>query len=332
MATNMCMGVRAQSADPQLEPIEAPIAKPEDGEVLIRVSRAGVAFGDIFRARGQGVGGTKGYPIVPGYDVAGRIEEIGPKAEGLRVGQRVTAFCTTGGYARYLKVQASLVVPIPDDVDFETAVALNLNYLTAWQAMHRVARLGQGDTALVLSAAGGVGSAMLDIARADGIKAFGVASTRKLDFVRGYGAHAIDYTSTDYVEAILKEVPGGVDAAFEALGPGNAARTRNAVRRKGSLVMFGLLASFSSGQLMRDLAKIPGLLLFPRGRMVSMYGINPSGKNSWFHEDLGFLLARAEKGELKPAIDSVLPLERAQEAQQRLLRGDVCGKILLSCD
>jgi NADPH:quinone reductase-like Zn-dependent oxidoreductase len=326
------MGVKGPGPEPRLEAIEAPIKEPGQGEVLIRVSRAGVAFGDLFRVKGQSLGGAKGYPIVPGYDIAGRIEKTGEGVSEFREGDIVTAFCTTGGYARYVTIRASLVVPVPEGLGLEAAVALNLNYLTAWQTMRRVAELRRGGKALVLSAAGGVGSALLDISRAEGIEAYGVASSRKLDFVRGFGAKAIDYSSTDYVEAVLKEVPGGVDAAFEALGPTNAARTRRAVRKGGSLVMFGLLASFSSGRGMRDLVKVPGLLLFPRGRKVSMYGINPSGKNDWYREDLPLLLGRAAKGELKPAIDSVIPLERAEEAQENLARGDVRGKILLDCD
>jgi NADPH:quinone reductase-like Zn-dependent oxidoreductase len=332
MATNFSMGIRGPGRDARLEPIEAPVREPGEGEVLIRVSRAGVAFGDLFRVRGQSFGGSKGYPIVPGYDVAGRIERLGPGADGFGVGDRVTAFCATGGYARYLTIKASLAVPIPEGLGPEAAVALNLNYLTAWQSMRRVARLRRGDKALVLSAAGGVGSAMLDLARAEGIEAYGVASGRKLDFVRGFGARAIDYSSTDYVEAVLREVPSGVHAAFEALGPANAARTRPAVREGGSLVMFGFLASFSSGRIMRDMARLPGLLLFPRGRKVSMYGIDPFKRNDWYREDLPALLERAAKGELKPAIDSALPLERAQEAQERLARGEVRGKIVLDCD
>ncbi len=332
LTNNFSMGIKGPGPNARLEPIEAPVREPGPGEVLIRVSRAGVAFGDLFRMKGQSFGGSKGYPVVPGYDVAGRIEKLGPGVEGLGLGDPVTAFCTVGGYARYLTIGASLVVPIPEGLGMEAAVALNLNYLTAWQAMRRAADIRRGAKVLVLSAAGGVGSAMLDIARAEGIQAYGVASGRKLDFVRGFGAKAIDYTSGDYVEAVLGQVPGGVDAAFEALGPANAARTRGAVRKGGNLVMFGFLASFGSGGILRAMAKLPGLFIFPRGRKVSMYGIDPSGKNAWYREDLPLLLARAAKGELKPAIDSAIPLERAQEALDRLTRGEVRGKIVLDCD
>jgi NADPH:quinone reductase-like Zn-dependent oxidoreductase len=331
MRTNLAMGVLGRESHGRIEKTELPILAPGPGQVLIKVERAGVAFGDVIRSAGT-IMRIKSYPMVPGYDVAGRIEEVGAGVAALEKGDSVAAFCQTGGYAQYLTIDASLVLELPDSLDFDKAVALNLNYLTAWQMMFRVAKLKRGDSALALSAAGGVGTAILDIARHEGIGMFGATSAGKLDLVRGLGADAIDYKAADYVDYVLAKKPGGVDAAFEALGPASAARTREAVARGGSLVMFGYLGTYSSGAIFSEIMpKALGLIAFSKGRKVSLYGIDPRKRKAWYREDLAKLLQLAAERSLDPVIDSVLPLERAMEAHERLASGRVRGKIVLDC-
>lgn len=330
MGSNSAMGVLGPDSRGRLGEVELPIREPGAGQVLIKVERAGVAFGDIMRSSGKYTR-IKAYPMVPGYDVAGRIEKIGRGINDFRPGDEVTAYCQTGGYARYLTIDSSLALLLPEGLGFDKAVALNLNYLTAWQMMHRVAGLKHGDSAFTHSAAGGVGSAILDIARLEGIRMFGSCSRGKLDFVRGLGADAIDYQAVDFVDYVLSKEPGGVDAAFEALGPANAAATRRVVRKGGHLVLFGYLGTFSSDAGRREMLKLPGLLLMNRGRKTSLYGINPFARRDWYREDLGKLLSLAAAGKLSPVIDSVLTLKHAAEAHERLLSGAVRGKIILDC-
>ncbi len=324
------MGVLGPDSRGRLQETELPVTEPAAGQVLIRVERAGVAFGDVIRSDGR-LMPIRSYPMVPGYDVAGSVEKTGPGVTDLRTGDRVTAYCQTGGYARYLTLDSSLVLPIPRGIGVEAGVALNLNYLTAWQMIHRVAGLKRGDSAFTHSAAGGVGTAILDIARLEGIRMFGACSAGKLDFVRGLGADAVDYRTTDYVGHVLSLLPGGVDAAFDALGPANAPRTRPLVRKGGRLILFGYLGSYASGAGMREMLKLPGLLLMGRGRRTSLYGINVFARRDWYREDMGRILSLAAAGRLSPIIDSVIPLRRAAEAHERLKSGAVRGKIVLDC-
>ena len=329
------MGFTDSASKGKLKELELTLREPAADQVRIRVSRAGVAFGDIIRGSDTVIP-IKSYPFVPGYDVAGTVEAAGSDVSSLHPGDRVLAFCETGGYAQFINIRSDLAVKIPDTVAFSQAVALTLNYVTAWQMMFDTARLSGGESILIHSAAGGVGSAVLDLARYAGIKAYGTASQGKREFVRSFGAVPIDYKNEDYGEVLKRYEPAGVDAAFDARGFSSAAVTRESVRKKGQLVVFGYLENNKQGMLViRKMTFLSGLLnlfLNQKGRKTALYGINPLKKTAYFRSTVEKLLKLAQEKKIDPAIFDELPLSKAEEAQQLLLQSKVTGKVVLDCE
>jgi NADPH2:quinone reductase len=306
---------------------------PRPREVVIHVRRAGVALGDILRARGH-LPGTV-YPLTPGYDVAGEVVDTGSRVSGVHRGDRVAAYTLTGGYSQIVTVGEHRVVALPGGAANAEAVALVLNYVTARQMLHRLARVRRGEVALVQGAAGGVGTALLELGRLEGIRIYGTASAAKRSVVESLGAVPLDYRDPGALEAIRRAEPAGLDAVFESVSPTSARATRRLLRQGGTLVYYGFVA------LARGGAEPPGLmglglqvaalrLLSPRVR-TRIYAIDVDRHRTWFREDLQWLLGLLHKGSLSPRVHATYPLERAAEAHAALLDGSVSGKIVLDC-
>ncbi|HEV8383943.1 MAG TPA: zinc-binding dehydrogenase, partial [Candidatus Acidoferrales bacterium] len=198
--------------DPQLQP----------GQVLIRVKAVGINFADILSRMGM-YGGVPKPPFVPGLEIAGTIEDVAPglppQAAGLRVGARVAALTKFNGYAELVAVPALQVFPMPENVPFEDAAAMPVNYLTAYHSMFQMGNLQPGDRILIHAAAGGVGIAAIQLAKARGLVIFGTAGTAKQDYLRSIGVdHPIDYSKEDFVEVVRRVAPDGIELAFDAIG------------------------------------------------------------------------------------------------------------------
>jgi NADPH2:quinone reductase len=180
-------------------------------------------------------------PFVPGYEAVGVVDAIGAGVTGFDVGQRVAALTVYGGFAELLVREAEHFLPVPSGVSDRDAAAVILNYVTAWQMIHRVAKVRTGQTALVTGAAGGVGTATLQLLRLAGVKAYGAASAKKHDTLRLFGATPIDYREgpLDCLTRALE--PGGVDYVFDAVGGANIGPCIGALRRGGTVVGFGFM-------------------------------------------------------------------------------------------
>ena len=228
-----------------LEVVELPVIDPGPGEARVRVVATGAGGTDVTMRRG-GYRYAPPIPFVPGYEIVGDVEAIGPGVTGLRVGQRVAALVVYGGYAEKIVRPASEFVPVPDGLDPGEVVALVLNYVTAYQAIHRVARLKAGDTALVTGASGGVGAAALELLRVAGVQAFGAASPARHAFVRSLGATPIDSRGAPIHEGLRAVLPGGVDAAFDGLGGRFVGQAVRATRRGGVVVGYGFSGAVSN--------------------------------------------------------------------------------------
>jgi len=327
---NVVMAVTEPSKTGTLSPIELPMEDPQPGEVRIRVRRAGVAFGDILRST-NGFLKIKRFPFVPGYDVAGDVDAVGAGVPDLNVGARVAAFAPSGGYARYVTVDARLVLSLPESVSYEFGTALNINYVSAWQMLTRVARVTGDQTALVTSAAGGVGTALLQLSSHLGLRTWGIASASKHDLVRQLGAIPIDYETGNLAENLRDARPEGWDAAFEARGPEAAFETRRAVRRGGFLVLFGFLSAVGAGGS-AIVPKVFSLMTFRKGRRFRLYTGNPEKRTEWYRKDFGHMLELCAAGKLKPVIDGLVPLEEAMTAWDRLTGRTVRGKVVLDTE
>ena len=202
----------SHKGDPSvLKLISDEVNPPGPSEVLIRVRAAGVSFADVMVREGI-YPGVK-LPATPGYDVVGEVESVGDEVRNFRKGDRVAAMTVVGGYSRYISVPSQHAVPVPSELESGAAVCMVLNYLTAFQMMTRCCHLVADDTILVHGAAGGVGTALLQLASIKGLKAYGTASSGKLHMVEQLGGVPIDYAIEDFVARIDRDTPDGV-AAF----------------------------------------------------------------------------------------------------------------------
>ena len=203
-----------------LQVVELPVETPGPGQLRVRVRAAGVGSTDLIMLTGSYRYAPK-IPFVPGYEVAGVVDAIGAGVTGFEVGERVAALTVYGSFAEMLIREAEHFLPIPEGVSDRDAAAVILNYVTAWQMIHRAAKVQPGRTALVTGAAGGVGTAALQLLRLSGVKTYGAASAPKHELLRSLGAIPIDYRAGS-IDRLMRAIePAGVDYAFDAVGGAN---------------------------------------------------------------------------------------------------------------
>lgn len=309
--------------------VERPLPEPGPGELRVRVSATGVGSTDVTMRRGY-YPYAPAIPFVPGYESIGVVDAIGPGVEGFRVGERVCALLVHGGYATHVVRAAREWVRVPDGLDDVEVVALILNYVTAYQAIHREAKLAPGSTALVTGAAGGVGQALVQLLVAHGVRVIAAASARSHALLRALGAEPIEGRRGPIDASTRALAPGGVDAAFDGIGGAQLRECIRATRRGGAVVWYGFMAASSLATVIRNYWDIfVGARL--RGRRGSFYGITALYRKdpAPFREDLPELFALLGARKIAPKIALRLPLERAREANERIERGGLDGKIVL---
>jgi NADPH:quinone reductase-like Zn-dependent oxidoreductase len=309
---------------------------PAADEAVVRVAAAGVSFGDVLLRVGVIPGGPKP-PFVPGFDVVGDVEQVGADVTGLRLGQRVVALLHSGGYAERVSVPANRLVPVPDRLDPVRVSAAALNYFIAHQMLHRVAKVRPGTRLLVHGAAGGVGTAVLQLARLAGVESYGTCSAAKLDVVRDLGAHPIDYRSENFV-ATLRALPSpGVDVVLDPIGATHFWRSYRVLRRGGVLIAYGQSDAFKNGRADRRAGAIGflgGIIapkLVPDGRSTVFYNAWSLDKNQphAYAEDLAEVVRLLDTGAIEPIVAATMPLQEAGRAHRLLERSAVVGKLVL---
>src|SRR5215468_11160634 len=236
-----------------LELVEEDHPNPGPGEVRLKMLAAGVSYPDVMMRQGIHPEARRP-PFTPGWDVVGTVDMLGEGVAAVPLGATVAAMPIVGGYAEFLCLPATELVRVPPPLDPAEAVCLILNYVTAYQMLHRSAQARPGETALVHGAAGGVGTALLQLARLHGVRTYGTASTGKLRAVEGLGGHAIDHKHSDFLKEIRKSPAGGVDVVFDGIGGWNLLRSWRALTRGGRLVVYGFSSSFAGGK--RDLGRL----------------------------------------------------------------------------
>jgi NADPH:quinone reductase-like Zn-dependent oxidoreductase len=315
------------------------VSPPRSHEVLIRIKTAGVSFADVLVREGV-YPGVK-LPVTPGYDVVGEVESVGDQVRDFRPGDRVAAMTVVGGYARYIAVPSEHVVRVPDGLDGGEAVSIVLNYLTAYQMIKRCTQVVAGDSILVHGAAGGVGTALLQLASIAGLKAFGTASAGKLHLVEQLGGIPIDYANEDFVARISRDTPDGVEAAFDFVAGPHAKRSYRALRSTGTLVCYGAFGVTQNGRI-QLLKALLTYLRDPSFKPMALLGANKGcvGYNTrlWrdsrpemYAADLAALFGLLKEGRISPIIGARFPLENAADAHRLLNRRGVSGKIVLDC-
>ena len=312
--------------------IEAPTPAPRRGEVGVRVEAAGVAFGDVMRRRGV-LAPPRAF--TPGYDVVGVIDAVGAGVDSQRLGQRVAAMMPStglGGYATHVCLHPRHCVPVPATVSAVKAIALGLNYITAWQILHRVLDMQAGQRVLIHGAAGGVGTAALQLGRRLCLEMYGTASARKHSTLLQHGATPIDYRAEDFVERVTAD--GGVDAVLDPIGGDYLYRSYSCLRERGTVVSLGISGDLSRGMWGALTGTLPWLRLKMTwdSRRVRLYLIHLTAGASRAHcqRDWAAILQLHEDGALEPHIGAVIPLEEVARAHDLLDRSAVVGKVVLT--
>jgi NADPH2:quinone reductase len=317
---------------------------PKDGEVCVRVLAAGVSLPDLMMREGIHPE-TPRLPFTPGWDLVGVVDRVGDGVSGIEPGQIVAALPIHGAYTEFICLPQRELVPVPFGLDPAEAVSLILNYVTAYQMLHRSAKVQPGQRVLIQGASGGVGTALLQLGGLAGLEMYGTSSARSASTVSDLGGIPIDYQHQDYVEEIHRLSGDGLDVVFDSLGGKEIWRARKALRRGGKVVAYGLTGAMSGGRLasgpsggrhrFREIA-IFGWYIFaswiaPGRKHVVPYSIQTLKrvKPSGFREDLIVLFDLLRQKKIKPLVAQRLPLSRAKEAQELLGRGGVPGKIVL---
>src|SRR5215475_7129342 len=231
-----------------LRVVEEECPDPKGSEVRVKVLAAGVSLPDLMMREGMHPE-TPRLPFTPGWDLVGVVDRLGAGVSGLEPGQMVAALPITGAYAEFVCLPPRELVPVPSGLDAAEAVSLVLNYVTAYQMLHRSAHVRPGQRVLIHGAAGGVGSALLQLGRLAGLEMYGTCSSRGASAVSELGGIPIDYQHQDFVEAMHRLTSEGVDVVFDGIGGTHIWRSRRALRPGGRVVAYGLTASLRGGRL-----------------------------------------------------------------------------------
>lgn len=302
--------------------IPTPVPGPED--VLIEVESAGLNYADIMMRRGLYQGGPKP-PFIPGFEAAGHIAACGEKVVHLATGQRVVAMTGIGSYAQFVSVPASRVIPLPDSVSFDEGAAFPAQYLTAYFCLHDCGKVSAGQTVLIHAAAGGVGTAAIQLAKLAGAQVIATASSNeKLDLCKRLGAdHVVNYKTTDFLEVVKEVTRGkGVEVVLESVGGEVYEKSQQALATFGRLVVFGC-ASGVAGRT------DPIDLLFRNKSVIGFHLGRYTADREAMTRATSAMFPAWHAGKLKPVIGRTFPLNQAAGAQNWITDRRSIGKVII---
>ena len=338
--------VRRYGPPEVFESQQLPDPQAKAGEVLIRVKAIGINFADLLQRMGL-YPGTPKPPFVPGLEIAGVVEKAverpGRRAEGesFEPGDAVLAMPHFSAYAEWVAVPAASVYRIPAGMAFDAAAAFAVNYLTAYHSMFTMGNLQPGHRILIHGAAGGVGIAAVQLARARGIVTFGTAGGLKQDFLRKLGVdHPIDYQKNDFVKVVRQFSPDGIEMVMDPIGGKSLVEGQKCLGPTGRLVVYGLseVAGTSGKRSLfrgaRALAQTPRfhpLKLMRQNLAVIGVSLGAIGtRGSLLRDELMELFKLYGEGRLKPVIAKIFPLDQAATAHQYIHERKNIGKVILS--
>lgn len=345
-----------------LRVVTADKPRPALGEVCVRVLAAGVSLTDAQLRAGTYLGVPRP-PFTPGYELVGVVDEVGPGCSRLETGNRVAALTAYGAYAEYVCVPEAEVVVVPADLDPAEVVGLVLTYGTAYQMMHRLAKVRSGESLLVHGAAGRVGVAVLELGALAGLRLYGTASAEDRAAVERLAAVAIDYRNEDFLVRVRELTGDGVDVVLDGIGGMTSLRSFRALRPGGRLVVYGHYAMLERGRTSwprwaagwtewygTTAAVSLWGLLDPRRRVMAyriqrlrdsrqwlpvagrrparLVGGGPRNP-AWFREDMTVLLELLRADKIHPVVAERLPLSEARRAHELLAQSAAKGKIVL---
>ena len=315
-----------------LEVADAPLPKAGQGEVRVRVLASGLEYTDtLIRRHLYPQTAARRPPFVMGYDLVGEIDQLGVGVSGFQVGDRVADMTVVGSNATYCTLKARDLIRVPTGVDAAEAAALILSWTTAYQLLHRAARVQQGQRVLVHGAAGAVGQALIVLGRLAGLELWGAARGRHAPLVRELGAIPIDYEREDFTRVL----PGGFDIVFDGIGEEGYRRSFAALKGGGLLCAYGYSAGVQAQRRMLTMLMwIARLYLWrwlPGGKRAQFYSINVMRARhpGWFREDLEQLFSLLATRSIRPRIAERISFDDVLEAHRRLEKGGLEGKLVL---
>jgi NADPH:quinone reductase-like Zn-dependent oxidoreductase len=342
-----------------LRVVEDDIPRPGPGEVRVRVLAAGVSYTDAMLRVGSYLGVPKP-PFTPGYELVGVVEALGPDCSRLRVGDRIGTLTVWGADAERVCVLEENCVEVPEDLDPAEALSLVFTHMTAYQLLHRTARVKSGETVLVHGAAGRVGTAVLELGAVAGLRMYGTCSARDLAAVERLGAVGIDYRNEDFLARVRELTDGeGVDVVLDGFGGMLSLRSFRALRPGGRLVVFGHSGTVAHGRkswrgwikwYATTAAVTSWGLVSPRRRVLvyrvqklreghqvlpisARHAARPVGGGprnpDWFQEDFSALLELLREEKIHPVVAERLPLTEARHAHELLESSADKGKLVL---
>jgi NADPH:quinone reductase len=333
---NQVVQVRRFGGPDGLEVVDAPLPAAGPGEVRVRVLASGLEYTDIvIRRHLYPQTMLRRPPFVLGYDVVGEIDQLGDGVIGFQVGDRVADMTVLGSNATYRALRADHLTRVPVGVDAAEAAALILSWTTAYQLLHRTARVQRGQRVLVHGAAGNVGQALLGLGRLAGVELWGTARGEHAELIRGLGATPIDYQREDFTRVL----PSGFDVVFDGIGEDGYRRSFAALKRGGLLCAYGYTAGVQAQhRLLTILMWVARVYLWrqllsclPGGKRIRVYSINAMRARhpAWFKKDLGRLFGLLAARAIRPRVAERISFDKVAEAHRRLEAGGLDGKLVL---
>ena len=340
------MVVRRYGPPEVFESREVPDPQPKPGEVVIRVKAVGVNFADLLQRMGV-YPGTPKPPFVPGLEVAGVVEKTAEdsthaqEGEPLKKGDAVAALMPFNGYAEWAAVPARDAFRLPAGMTFEDGAAVPVNYLTAYHSMFVMGNLQPGDRILIHGAAGGVGIAAVQLARARGLVVFGTAGRTKQEYLKRIGVeHAIDYEKSDFVEVVRKFAPDGIEMVMDPIGGKSFAKSADCLGPMGRLIIYGFSAAAGSEGKKNLVRAGTALLQTPRfhplklmRRNIAVIGVSLGAlksRSGVLKKELDEIFRMYATEKIKPVIAKTFPLGDAAGAHRYIHERKNIGKVILA--
>jgi NADPH:quinone reductase-like Zn-dependent oxidoreductase len=273
---------------------------PTTGQVVVDVDATGVSFAEQAMLRGRYFG-QPAFPFVPGYDLVGTVSALGPGVDPSLLGRRVAALTKTGGWASHVLLPARGVVAVPPQLDPAEIETLIVNGITAWQMLHRTARVRRGQTIVVHGASGGVGTTLVQLARHAGVHVIGTAAPRHHAALQALGVTTVDYRDPDLAATIARLAPAGVDGVFDHLGRAGFARSYSMLGPGGTLVAYAIITDVAGtgslvGPFVKALSRLAWWNVLPNGHSARFYNVwsghrlRPRTFRRRLHQDLTHLM------------------------------------------
>jgi synaptic vesicle membrane protein VAT-1 len=321
--------ITAFGDESKLAIVESDLPDPDTGEVQLSVEYTIVCGSDVNMRRGT-YPLQKKPPLTPGYSVIGKVRVNGKGCSRFRMGDRLACLSKYKGQAELINLPEKYLIPVPEGVDAKAAVALILDWVTAYEMLHHAAHVKAGDKIFVHALSGAVGGALLRLGQLQGAQVFGTASSKKHDELRRLGAVPFDYANKDWIPTIQEL--GGVDAIFDPLGYESFDESYSILGKGGVLVGYGM--NLPAWTKTAERPMIPSVLklflkniLFWSGKRTTFFGVNRRSKN--FAPDLEHLFEWLRDGKISVPIKATFKLDEIQSAHREYASGSGMGSIII---